>query len=279
MLDILSGKGFSLNVLSDSSLFSDSIDGRDKIYYYKDLEKIIDDSDVIIAPMSSTDENCRLKATFINEDIYLDEKFFNKIAAEKGKKFVIGIARDKVKKQLESRNIKYFELARLDDIAIFNAIPTAEGAIKIAIEETDFTLFNSNILTFGLGKVGLTLAWRLKMLGANSYAVTRNEAAAARGSDLGLNMLTYDRLDALFPQIDIIFNTVPALIITEDEINKCKSNTLIIDLASAPGGVDFDAADKKNIRAILALGLPGKVAPMTAGKILADKIPKLLETV
>lgn len=224
--------------------------------------------------MSSTDSQGYLKSTFDNRSIKLDRDFF--VLLDPQKPFIIGIVHPFIKKELEYAGIKYIELARQADFAILNAIPTAEGAIKIAIEETDYTLCNSKTLIFGLGKVGLTLAWRLRMLGAKSYAVTRDKKAAARGKDLGIRMLDYEKLNSFIPDMNILFNTVPACIIGKEIISLLKKDSLIIDLASAPGGTDFKVADKVGIKAILALGLPGKIAPVTAGKILADILPGLI---
>lgn len=163
---------------------------------------------------------------------------------------MIGFANPKLKRLMEEKGMNYLELARLDELAILNAIPTAEGAIKIAIEETDITLYASKILVYGLGKVGLTLAWRLKALGADTYGVTRNRAAIARGKDLGIKMLNYASLNKYLPDMDILFNTAPALLIDKEAIALLKEEAVIIDLASAPGGTDFSAArkgDKGNI--------------------------------
>ncbi|MFW5988446.1 MAG: dipicolinate synthase subunit DpsA, partial [bacterium] len=239
-----------------------------------DLKKCLASADVVIAPMSSTDKDGYLKATFIDQKIKLDRSFFAHL--KEGTLFLIGVLKDEIKKVIERYPIKYIELASLEDLAIMNAIPTAEGAIKIAIEETDFTLYNNRVLIYGLGKVGYSLAWRLKALGAKTYAVTRDKGAIARGKDIGIKMINYDQLQNYLPKIDIIFNTVPAQIIDYESLLLLKKDALIIDLASAPGGVDFKSARNLGVRAILALGLPGKIAAVTAGKILADIIPDLI---
>lgn len=269
-MEILAERGFKLSVLSDRPLKGPGI------FISSNIEQVVRNADVVIAPMSSTDEEGYLKNTFVEERIQLNSGFFNLL--NKNVLFLIGFANPLLKKILEDNGINYIELSRLDDLAILNAIPTAEAAIKIAIEETDITLASSNILVYGLGKVGLSLAWRLKALGANTFAVTRDGAAIARGKDLGIEMLTYDSVKTYLPDMDIIFNTVPALVIDKESIALLKEAALIIDLASSPGGTDFSAARERGIKAILAPGLPGKTAPVTAGKILADLIPDLINS-
>lgn len=268
LVENLAEKGYKLLVLSDRPLKGPGL------FISSDIEKVIKDADIVIAPMTSTDEEGFLKNTFVEERIQLNSEFFNLMKKEA--LFLIGFVLPDLKKLLEDKGINYIELSRLDELAILNAVPTAEAAIKIAIEETDITIADSNVLVYGLGKTGLSLAWRLKLLGANTYGVTRNKAAIARGKDLGIKMLTYDTLAEHLPEMDILFNTVPALIIDRESIALLKEDAVIIDLASAPGGTDFTAAREKGIKAILAPGLPGKTAPVTAGKILAELIPDII---
>lgn len=272
MIQFLAEKNYTLRILSQDDI--STLNKHKNITFFDNIKKVVSDVETVLTPMSSTDEQGFLESTFINQKIKLDNDFFELL--NKNTLFITGITRPKVKKILDKKKIKYIELARLKNVAILNAIPTAEGAIQTAIEETNFTLFNSNILILGLGKVGLTLAWRLKALGANVFAATRDKSAIARGKDLGLKMISYNNLESYLKKIDIIFNTVPAMILTKKRISRLKKDVLIIDLASDPGGTDFKAARKKGVKALLSLGIPGKTAPKTAAKILADVIPDLI---
>lgn len=262
-------KDYRVKLLSETPLAGGNVDCTESVV------ELLDGSDIVYAPLSGADDNGYLKSVLISDMVRLDEHFFK--IMEPGALFMMGSVKSPVKELLRRLHINYVELTDLDELAILNAIPTAEGALKIAIEETPYTLFQSNVLIFGLGRVGLTLAWRLKLLGASVYVVTRNRAAQARGQDLGLNMLEYSELPGCLSWMDIIYNTVPAPIITEDYICQLSRESLIIDLASAPGGTDFEAAAKYKIRALMVPGLPGRVAPETAGRTLAQVIPGLIE--
>ena len=86
-------------------------------------------------------------------------------------------------------------------------------------------------------------------------------------------------LDALLKHIgnfDFIFNTAPALIVTAEVLENVKSSATIIDIASAPGGVDFAEAQRLGITAALCLGLPGKYAPSSSAKAVKETIESLL---
>jgi dipicolinate synthase subunit A len=93
---------------------------------------------------------------------------------------------------------------------------------------------------------------------------------------MGLKAVHFNELMNCLSDVDVIFNTVPAPVLDKDVLVKVPSTTLIIDLASAPGGTDFASAEELGVKAILAPGLPGKVAPKTAGRILAQVVPRIL---
>lgn len=161
-----------------------------------------------------------------------------------------------------------------EEFAVANAVPTAEGAIAIAMEELPITLHGASALVIGGGRIGKVLADRLAGLCA---AVT---VTARKASDLmwtRVRGLTDARTGALAEllsgrKFDVIFNTVPQLVLSERELSRIPIGTPIIDLASKPGGVDFHAAKGMGHRVIWALSLPGKVAPVTSGRIIADTV-------
>jgi dipicolinate synthase subunit A len=164
-----------------------------------------------------------------------------------------------------------------DELAILNSIPSAEGAILMAMQATPFTIHNSNCLVLGPGRTGLTLVRMLQGLGAHVWGAARKAPGRARLFEMGAMPVDFADLPHCLPQIDIVFNTVPAQVLDRSLVYVLRRTAVIIDLASAPGGVDFVAAAERGIHAELAPGLPGKVAPLTAGRILARVIPRIIE--
>ncbi|WP_408954487.1 dipicolinate synthase subunit DpsA [Natroniella sp. ANB-PHB2] len=228
----------------------------------------------VIAPMTGTDTDLKVKKTFNDLKVQLTEDFFASLRP--GTIFFIGFAKPKIKEWCRKYQIQLVELAALDEVAILNAIPTAEGAIEIAIRETPITLHNNNSFVLGLGRVGLTLARMLHDLGSNTYGVARKPKDLARAVELGFNPVDFANLAEQIAEADFIFNTVPTLILDRELLEKVNSEAIIIDLASAPGGTEFEVAEELEIKAELALGLPGKVAPKSAGKILSEIIPRVI---
>lgn len=170
---------------------------------------------------------------------------------------------------------KGYDFLKDETIAILNTIPTAEGAISKAIEETNFLITNSNILVLGFGRVGKTLCYKLKNMGAKVYCAARNEKDLAWIEVYGYNTLEFNELDKDICKMDIIFNTVPNLILDKARLILLSKETLIIDLASKPGGIDFESAKRLGIKSILYSGIPGKIAADSAADILKKYVYKI----
>lgn len=181
-----------------------------------------------------------------------------------------------VKALLEKKKIVYYDYYDREELIIKNAIPTAEGAIEIAMSELPITLFASNALVVGYGRIGKILADRLKAFGADVTVSARKHKDFAWIEEKGLIPIHTDMIEKYIDSFDVIFNTVPAAVIGAAELKRVKNSALIIDLASKPGGVDFSAAGELGKNVIWALSLPGKTAPITSGKIIKDTIINIL---
>lgn len=170
--------------------------------------------------------------------------------------------------------IDYFQR---EELQVLNAIPTAEGAISLALDETGTTLHRSRCLILGFGRIGKLLAHRLHQLGCDVSVAARKCADRAWCDAYGYHPLPFPLLPQAAKKAHIIFNTVPRLVLTEEILRTLPPDCLIIDLASRPGGVDLPAAQQLGVRCIWALSLPGKTAPVTSGEYIRDTILHILE--
>ncbi len=160
--------------------------------------------------------------------------------------------------------------------AILNAVPTAEGAIAIAIDNTPFTLWKSRCLVVGYGKIGKALSARLSQLGADVTVSARRDTDLAFIDANGLRSVLTANIIESINSYDIIFNTVDAPVIPREVLKNCKKDSLLIELASRPYGIDLKAAEELGLNVIMAQGLPGKIAQNTAAEILSSTIIKFL---
>ena len=123
------------------------------------------------------------------------------------------------------------------------------------------------LITGGLSLLGVVIT--------NMMAARRAEQRAVAES-FGLRGAALSRLDALAPAFDTVVNTIPAPVLTEAVLAALRPGSLIVDLASKPGGTDFAAARRLGHRAIHALSLPAACAPETAGESLARTVCEIL---
>lgn len=235
----------------------------------------IRNADVVVAPMSNTDDKGVIKAHMDpSVRLVLDEEVFR--AMGPGKRLLIGAAKPVIERLAARYGVELVQLADLDEIAILNSIPTAEGAIHRAMTELDVTLHGSEVVVLGFGRCAVTLARMLKGIGSRVRIVARDRGQLARAYEMGFEIGPLSELESYLKDATVVFNTIPARVLGRSQLECIPPGGLIIDIASAPGGTDFKVADELGIRAFLDLGIPGKVAPKTAGQILAQTVPRII---
>ena len=183
-----------------------------------------------------------------------------------------------VKLALE-KHIDIFDYFSREELAVHNAVPTAEGAIQLAMEELPITISGSHCVVLGYGRIGKLLSQMLRDLHAHVQVAARSQRDLAWIRTLGMEPIKYTDLSKALAKADAVFNTVPSQVLGSEELRTLKRDALVIDLASRPGGVDFAAANLLGVKVIWALSLPGKVAPLTAAEIICDTILNMIEEV
>ena len=184
--------------------------------------------------------------------------------------------------ELSPRLMADFGLTMVDyydreETQVANAIPTVEGALQLAMEATDRTLHGSRCLVVGCGRIGRLLAGRLRGLGAEVTVSARRYSDLAWIRAWDCRTAHTGQLTGQMARFDLVFNTVPALIFDADRLRELREDCVLLDLASAPGGVDRKAAEALGRRVIPAPGLPGRTAPRTAAAAIRDSIYHILD--
>ena len=232
-------------------------------------------SHVIITPLAGIEANSEVYAPFAQERILLNKpEIMN--ALQPRTLFMTGYVWPSLKEILMQKNISVCETREMDEISIPNAIPTAEGAIQVAMANTEITIHNSQSFVLGFGRCGTILAKTLQALGAEVTVAVRRKEVLAWIEAFKMRPLLLDYLPEEISRANIIFNTIPAIILNAEVLYRADKSALVIDLATYPGGVDFPVAERLNIKAISLPGLPGKVAPKTAAQILCKVYPDLI---
>ena len=168
------------------------------------------------------------------------------------------------------------DYAKRDNFALMNAVPTAEGALLLALQNGKRTVFGMRVAIIGYGKVAFATAKVFHAVGADITVFARKEQARIEAHMMGYTAKPLTELIACAEEYELLINTVPARILDREILSKVAKNAWVMELASAPFGLDFDEAKSLGVHAELASGLPGKFFPETAGYAVADTVLDLL---
>lgn len=230
----------------------------------------MDEADCIISPIPFSKDG-----EYINgERIKIDDLIG--MISKSNKILISGAIDEESCRKMIEKNICFYDLMNYEEFSIMNAIATSEGAIKKAIEMTDFTINNSNIMILGYGRIGKILANNLSGFGANIYCEARKKNDIALIRSMGYNEIDLKNLDIFLPDMDIIFNTIPHMMLDKNRLDLLKEKVCIIDLASKPGGIDFEYALKKKLNVSWYLAIPSKDSPYSAAMYMKDVIYNIL---
>lgn len=181
------------------------------------------------------------------------------------------------------RGVTVYDYYDSEEVKLRNAVLTAEGALSIAMQELPIAMHETRAAVVGCGRIGNALCKMLRAMGADCTAVARRRDSLLTPESFGCKtaLLTEETLRGLTDGYDVVFTTVPSRIFTGDilgasKLLPCGRKTLYIDLSSSPGSFDPAAAREYGIRLLWALSLPGKYAPDSAGRVIADRILELL---
>lgn len=232
--------------------------------------ELLGSADVLVLPTVGCDEEGNINALFSTGRLQLLDE--HAAALPQGSTVYTGMAKSYLRSLCAKHSLKLVELLNRDDVAIYNSIPTAEGALVMAIQNTDFTIHGSVSMVLGMGRTGFTMARALQGLGSTVKVGVRKQDHYARAEEMGWKPFMTGELLQQVTDTDLIFNTIPSMIITAQVLSRIPKHCVIIDLASAPGGCDFRYAEKRGIKAMLAPGLPGIVAPKSAGMIMGSAL-------
>lgn len=232
------------------------------------LQEAIEKSDIVLGPIPFSSNGKTINTPFGNDKILVSD-FMDCLT---GKTLIAGSIKPDIYEIASEKNIKVIDILKREELAVLNAVSTAEGTIKIAIEETPRNLHGSNILVLGFGRIGKILSNMLKGLGANVACEARRNSDLAWIKAYGYEPIPISNLKDNLNRFDIIINTIPYIILDKENLDNVKKDALIIDLASNPGGVDRNAIKERKIKFVWALSLPGKVAPITSAEFIKETL-------
>ena len=237
------------------------------------LEDACATADCIICPIPFLRNGSFLNQSAFTENLHVSEICAN---LKSGQTFFAGCIPESFKLKAAETGVQVFDLMQNTPLSFFNSFATAEGAICEAVKLSPINLHQSRCAVLGYGKCGRTICNYLRGMFARVYAFSNEEKELAEAALISEKTGTLIDFGTLAGEFDFIFNTIPAQVITSEILKTMKHSVTIIDIASAPGGVDFTAAAELGIRAALCPGLPGKYAPSSSAKAVKRTIQKIL---
>lgn len=231
-------------------------------------------ADCIILPLPAGVDGGLLNTPLSQQQYRLEEVLD---ALRPGQLVCAGMVKPELARLAEERGLVLVDYFAREELAVLNAVPTAEGAIQIAMEELPVTLHDARVLVVGFGRIGRALAPRFQAMGAKVTVAARRTETRALAQSMGLNVERVDRLADWLCSYALVVNTAPGPVLGVEELSALKEGALVIDLASKPGGVDISSAAALGVRCIWALSLPGKVAPVTSGRYIMDTVYHIME--
>ena len=163
-----------------------------------------------------------------------------------------------------------------EELAVRNAIPTAEGAIETAMAALPVTLHRTPCLVVGFGRIGKLLAHRLRGLGAEVAVSARRRDDLAWIDAFGYRPVPLRTLPEEISGYRVLFNTVPQPILGAELLEKVRRDCVLVELASR-AGIDEADAHRQGLCCIRAGGLPGKYAPETSAHIIQNILYQMWE--
>ena len=254
---------------------AEDIKNKPNIIQCDSIKKAIQNVEIVIGPIPFSSNGNTINAPFSDKEITIREMMH----VINAKVLIAGGITPEVYGMANDEYIEIIDIMKREELAVLNTIATAEGTIQIAIENTNKILHGGEVLILGFGRIGKVLARKLAGLAVKVTCAARKDEDLAWIQAYGHKATNINAIGENLSEYDIIINTVPHMILTEDRLQYVKNDCLLIDLASNPGGIDKKAVKDKKLKFVWALSLPGKVAPTTSAEFIKDTIYNIVKEI
>lgn len=254
---------------------AENLKENNKIIQCETVKKTIQNVEIVIGPIPFSSDGTTINMPFSDKKLTIREMMHSINA----KVLIAGAISPEVYDMANDEYVEIIDIMKREELAVLNTIATAEGTIQIAIENTNKILHGSEVLILGFGRIGKVLARKLAGLSVKVTCAARKDEDLAWIQAYGHMATNINALGENLKKYDIIINTVPHMILTEERLQHVKKDCLLMDLASNPGGIDKRSVKEKGLKFVWALSLPGKVAPTTSAEFIKDTIYNIMKEV
>ena len=238
-------------------------------YTFDELKKEIPQADIIVLPLPVTRDGKHINSDPKNGLISIEELIF---LLKEGMTVMAGMINSDTAQRIVCKGVALYDYYKSEVFTILNSVSTAEGVIYELIGNSKINLQGSKSLVTGYGKASSAICKLLYSLGSEVVVSARSERDRIVAAAHNCKAIPLYDISEISDDLDFVINTVPALVIDEKVICRLKKDCFILDIASAPYGTDFEAAEKYGITAKKAPSLPGRISPRSAGEAIAKTI-------
>lgn len=227
-------------------------------------------AEILLGPIPLSRDQKQVSGKIKKQDMTLDHL---EAALDQGRTLIAGC----IPARFTDKQYRQYDYMLDEALTVFNSIATAEGALVRAIEEGTGNISGSRCMIIGYGVCAKTLASRLQGLKADVIVCARRKEIRMQAEAEGHQVTDFKTMTQYLKTTDYVFNTVPALVLQNKELKEMQQDAVIIDIASAPGGVEFEAAKELGIAAFLCPGLPGIYAPKASAAAMVKMVLEIRE--
>ena len=171
---------------------------------------------------------------------------------------------------LEGNGVHCFNLNNCEEFTVYNAYLTAQGALKLLLDNTQSYVNGKYVLVTGFGRVAKALCAALKGLNMHIIVAARNRVQLCEAECMGYKTIYKDNISNDVFMFDYIFNTIPYPVFSKDDIRMFKKGCIYFELASHPYGASAEDFISENKKYVPAPALPGKYTAYSAAEKIAD---------
>ncbi|MBR2387287.1 MAG: hypothetical protein IKB02_00820 [Clostridia bacterium] len=238
------------------------------------------DASVIILPFPVSADGAHINAPLDKDGELGETKLLSVLRlSEPGALIIGGKLPEHFASMARDKGHSVHDLLAVESLEIKNAYITAEAALSVAMNTLSHTISGASIGIAGFGRISKQLSRLFSALGAKVTVAARKDSDLAFAETLGYKTVKIEGehwSEPLTCGYDMIFNTVPHMIFNKEFLEKVDKSTVLVELASVPGGFDLAAVHELSSNISWAPSLPGKYAPESAGELIADSIIKII---
>ncbi len=228
------------------------------------LEEAFAKADIIVGPIPFSRDGVHVwseRGKMVTIDVFGEYM-------QKGQQLFAGKIPETLINKIKEKGVICHDFMKMEQVEEENSLATAEGALAEAITLSVNNLHTGNCLILGYGKCGKAIANLLKGWQIPTTVAVRREEARAEAESQGFHGVLLEQLTERIGSMTFIFNTIPAMVLKGELLDRLEKDAVIVDIASAPGGTDFETCERLGIKAVLSLGIPGRYSPKTSADIL-----------